>query len=85
MQPSGSPESGVSAHFAGGGKTYRNDPPNDLISYEEKRHVFWLTVCDALLANQWKVQSLKGGGNLFPRCALIGAMHEISNADWWEK
>ena len=22
--------------------------------------------------------------NLFPRCALIGAMHETSNADWWD-
>ena len=24
------------------------------------------------------------GDNLIPRCALIGGMHEISNADWWD-
>jgi len=24
------------------------------------------------------------GDNLFPRYALIGGMHETSNADWWQ-
>ena len=24
------------------------------------------------------------GDNLFPRCALIGGMHETSYADWWD-
>jgi len=33
-----------------------------------------------------RVESLKGerGDSLFPRCALIGGMHETSHADLWD-
>ena len=38
--------------------------------------------CRALLGTAREPK--ERGDNLFPRCALIRGMHEISNADWWD-